>query len=107
MTVVHAHAEVLSSMPSAFRKLATKQLTTQIGLTLKLHTRVENHDSATHTVALSNGETIPCDVYLPAHPVGGNAGFLPTQSRDARNYAKVDDTFAVAGLKNVFAFGDG
>ncbi len=63
--------------------------------------------SFTHFQAiLSSGKRISCDVYIPAYPTGGNATFLTGNSKDARGYANVDDTFTVQGFQRVFAVGD-
>lgn len=107
MTVVSSQPDILSSMPPAFRTLAARQLTSEIGVNVKFNARVVSHDPKAHSVTLSSGEALPCDVFLAAHPEGGNAGFLPAGAKDTRNYAKVDDTFQVNGLRKVFAFGDG
>jgi hypothetical protein len=103
-------------MERPFRDLALHQLTTTpINLRIILQNRVIRPDHPTSfvakntmekTVQLASGETIPCDVFLTAHPEGGNASFLPAFARDERNYAVVNDMFLVQGFANVFAFGD-
>ncbi len=55
---------------------------------------------------LLSGRRIPCDIYLPAFPLGGNSTFLPKVCTDEKGYVKVDDCFRVQLLNNVFAFGD-
>lgn len=73
---MHPHAEVLSAMPQAFRQLATKQLQQHVGLILKLNQRVASYDAQNHELILQSGDKLPCDVFLPAHPEGGNTNFF-------------------------------
>jgi hypothetical protein len=59
-------------------------------------------------VMLKSGQELPCDLYLPAHPVGGNCAFMPGDCVNERNYAKVNDYFQLENpnFTNVFAIGD-
>lgn len=103
VTLVHSEKEVLTLLKDPFRLKAMAFLE-KIGIELIVSDRVNNVDNG--MANLGSGKSIPCDLFIPAYPQGGNATFLPSSSKDARNYAKVDDTFKVEGFTNVFAAGD-
>eukprot|EP01034_Spumella_vulgaris_P031550 gene31550-38968_t len=103
VTVVHPEPFVVSSMTSPLPQLATEHLK-QIGVDVITGERV--FGEADGEVTLTSGRKLPCDLYISAHPTGGNSSFLPAESVDARGYVKVDDTLKVEGFGNVFALGD-
>jgi NADH dehydrogenase FAD-containing subunit len=111
VTLVHSHEEVLGMMGDSFALLATRQLE-KIGIELILSDRVVDGPTdgeitvPTGKITLASKKVLDADVYLCAHAIGGNATFLPTNSKTARDYAKVNSAFQVEGLSNVFAFGD-
>lgn len=78
----------------------------KIGLRVVANDRVASF--ADGKVTLKSGQELPCDLYLPAHPEGGNCGFMAADCVDARNYAKVNDYFQLENpnYTNVFALGD-
>ncbi len=94
-------------MAKPFRTLAAKQLTSpDINLTLKLSNRVMSYSETKHECLLQSGEVLPCDVFLSAHPEGGNAQFLPAASQTERHYAKVNECGQATDAPCVFAIGD-
>ena len=101
--MIHPQSEVLSVLKDPFRLKATAFLE-KIGIDLLLSDRVDRVEGG--TAYLQSGKSLPCDLYIPAFPHGGNAVFLPEGSKDTRNYAKVDDTFKVNGFNHIFAAGD-
>lgn len=57
-------------------------------------------------VALSNGETIITDLYLPATGLMANTEFLPIDCLNERKYVLVDAQYRVKGLADAWAVGD-
>lgn len=90
-------------MGAPFRSVAAGQLE-QMGIHVIHGDRVVRHEDG--QVTLLSGQSIACDFYIPAHCIGGNAGFLPVGSCDAKGYALVNDCFQVQGMDRVFAVGD-
>eukprot|EP01034_Spumella_vulgaris_P031813 gene31813-39298_t len=103
ITIVQPNGTILTMMRHPLPELAQKHMA-EINVDIVNNDRVVSHENG--VVTLSSGKVIPCDLYIPAYPTGGNATFLSGISKDARGYAVVDDTFTVAGYQNVFALGD-
>lgn len=103
ITVVHPASDILNSMNDPFRLKAHAHLE-KIGVKLVVSERVSRFENG--EVSLSSGGTLPADLFITAHAVGGNATFLPGDSKNEKGYAHVDDTFKVHGLSRVFALGD-
>ena len=107
VTVVHSADSVLNAMSAPLHPIAMDTLK-NMGIDIITNDRVEKNDEEGKTVALKSGKSLPCDLLIPAHPIGGNCGFMPPETIDARNYAKVRSTFQLESTKfdNVFAMGD-
>jgi hypothetical protein len=133
VALVHSQAEVLTAMKDPYRVKAMAFLE-KIGIELIMNDRVkevikgpseqqqqqkqpgeqsEEEEEAIvpggDSLLLASGKRIPCDLFIPAYPTGGNgATFLPTTSVDSRGYVIVDDCFRVKGFSrgNILAGGD-
>ncbi|KAH6989909.1 hypothetical protein EDB80DRAFT_881926 [Ilyonectria destructans] len=58
------------------------------------------------SIVLTNGDTIPADVYLPLFGVRANTSYLPAGLLDDRGNVKLDLTLRVTGTTNVWGLGD-
>lgn len=88
--MVDSHATVLHAMSPAFHGLA-RSLLEKMGVTLVLNDRVVSQSQG--KVTLKSGKEIVCDLFIPAHPEGGNCSFMPAGTVDQKNYCKVNDYF--------------
>ncbi|KAH8683818.1 hypothetical protein BGZ61DRAFT_356978 [Ilyonectria robusta] len=61
---------------------------------------------ASKSIILSNGDTIPADVYLPLFGVRPNTSYLPVGLLNDRGDVKLDLTLRVTGTTNVWGLGD-
>lgn len=83
----------------------------RVGVTVKYNSRVESTEKLGngHTkLSLDNGETLVCDLYLPATGVTPATGYIPYELLDDRGYIKTNpETLRVdqAGAR-VYAIGD-
>ncbi|KAG9522697.1 hypothetical protein KCU93_g6943, partial [Aureobasidium melanogenum] len=83
----------------------------RVGVSVKYNSRVESTEKLGdgHTkLSLSNGETLVCDLYLPATGVTPATGYIPYELLDDQGYVKTNpETLRVdeAGVR-VYAIGD-
>lgn len=105
VTIVCTQPTILHAMSPSFHPVAMAAAE-KIGLRVVPNDRVMSH--ADGKAMLRSGQTLPCDLYLPAHPVGGNCSFMADDCVDARNYAKVNDYMQLENpnYTKVFALGD-
>lgn len=107
VTIVDSRPVLLSAMSAPFHPVVSRAVS-GMGIDVINNDRVESFDEGSKTVTLKSGKTLPCDVHIAAHPVGGNCGFMPEGTKDGRNYAVVNDYMQLdnPNYPNVFALGD-
>ena len=117
ITLVHSHDSLLSTSnppinPEAKAKLLA--LLQSLNITVKLNTRVnslprvENNDAivtGSQQYSLSDGTTIQADLLFLAVGNAAPQGNI-VSAVDEHNLVKVDSSFRVEGLRNVFCCGD-
>ena len=67
--LVHSHEFVVDKMSAPFPSLATEALK-KLGVEVKLNSRVKGNNES--EVYLENGESIPCDLFIPTNPSGNS-----------------------------------
>ncbi|EPE31163.1 FAD/NAD(P)-binding protein [Glarea lozoyensis ATCC 20868] len=107
VTLVTAGKTILPGLPPSVIKFATNQLAS-LGIKTIYSARVEAEfpsGNATE-LALSTGEKMTTDLYLPTIGVIPNTEFLPKSILGGRGDVQVDSFLKVKGVEGVWAAGD-
>lgn len=111
VTLVTSGAKLLPKLRSALSDKAERYLN-RVGVDVRYNTRVVSTDGAADgpaTVKLDNGETLSCDVYIPAVGAAPNTAFLPASLlSSSKHVATNPSTLRVdaAGAPRVYCIGD-
>jgi apoptosis-inducing factor 2 len=103
IALVSHQEEILSGMSPVYRRVGLEQLESY-GVEVIKSSKVVKYNNG--EVTFESGEKMACDYYIPAFSTGGNAAFLPEESKNNKGYAIVNDCFQVKNFTNVFAIGD-
>mmetsp|Transcript_20996 Transcript_20996/g.19133 ORF Transcript_20996/g.19133 Transcript_20996/m.19133 type:complete len:384 (+) Transcript_20996:51-1202(+) len=103
VVLVSSNDVILDKMSPALSRIGTKKIQEQ-GVELVLSDHVVSFEDG--KALLKSGKTIFADLHIPAHSIGPNSSFMPSNTLDERGFIKVDEYLQVNGLKNVFAVGD-
>lgn len=107
ITLIVEGDQPLSGLMAGVRKAAGDGLE-KLGVRLVRNARVVTSSVSEEgtLVALTNGQAIKADLYLPFFGMRPNTGFMSPQYLDKSGSIRLDKTLRVAGLTNVWAVGD-
>jgi NADH dehydrogenase FAD-containing subunit len=94
--------------PPSVPKTAESQLRS-LNVDVRLNTKVTTETKladGTWKIALSTGEDLVVDMYIPTFGVKPNTSFLPSEFLDGDGFVRVDQYLRVTGTKDVYAIGD-
>ena len=90
--------------------LIGKNLLEELGVDVRINTRVTAVNPAPSgqgiEVVLSNGETIPADLFIPTLGQKPNTDFLPKEFLNNHGFVQTTDYFNLPNHQNIWALGD-
>jgi len=106
VSIVSGGGKVLALMQPAYQKKGLEFLK-QLKIPVLNDTVSPSAEVENGSLTLGSGQTVPCDLFIPALVTGPNSSFVQAASKDEKGYVLVDESLRVKGYSsNVFAFGD-